>query len=265
VPEGDTLHRAAARLRTALEGRKVVRFEAPRLRGERPRSGVTIEGVEARGKNLLVHFDDRRSLRTHLRMTGSWHIYKVDERWQKAPHLARVVIEVDSGWVAVCFTAPVVETYIRGGAEPEPLARLGPDLCLAAWDVDEVLSRWKALTTADDEVGVVLMDQRIAAGIGNIYRSETLFACQLDPFTPVGEVDADLCRKLYTTASRLLRGNLTTARRTTVNAEVAGTAATAVYGRPGRGCHRCGTPVKTRRMGEQARSVYWCPKCQTRP
>jgi endonuclease-8 len=129
MPEGDTLHRTAMRLRPALVGGRVTRFSAPRLRGDRPRDGVRVEDVEARGKNLLVHFDDGLTLRTHLRMTGSWHIYRTGERWQQSPAKARAVIEVDSGWVAVCFAVPVVETYRRGGPEPEPLARLGPDLC----------------------------------------------------------------------------------------------------------------------------------------
>ncbi|HEV7757995.1 MAG TPA: DNA-formamidopyrimidine glycosylase family protein [Acidimicrobiales bacterium] len=259
MPEGDTLHRTAERLRPALAGGRVTRFSAPRLRGDRPRPDVRVEDVEARGKNLLVHFDDGLTLRTHLRMTGSWHIYRTGERWQQSPGKARAVIEVDTGWVAVCFAAPVVETYRRGGPEPAPLARLGPDLCRDDGDLDAVLDRWTALAAPDDEVGVLLLDQRLASGIGNVYRSEVLFFCGLDPFTPAAEIDAATRRRLYATASRLLRANLTTTRRRTLGDGLA------VYGRPGRPCPKCGTLVRTRRQGEQARSVYWCPKCQTRP
>jgi endonuclease-8 len=260
VPEGDTLWRTAERLRPVLAGARVVRFEAPRLRGERPWGGgdLRVEDVEARGKNLLVHFDRGLTLRTHLRMTGSWHVYRTGERWRVSPGKVRVVIEVDSGWVAVCFAAPVVETYRRGGPEPAPLARLGPDLCDADADLDAVLSRWTTLAAPDDEVGVLLLDQRIAAGIGNVYRSEVCFACGIDPFTPAIAVDTATVRQLYATASRLLRANLTTNRRQTAGDGLA------VYGRPGRPCPRCGTPVRTRRQGEQARSVYWCPACQSR-
>jgi endonuclease-8 len=218
---------------------------------------VTVEAVEARGKHLLVHFDDGLTLRTHLRMTGSWHLYRTGERWRQSPGRARAVIEVDTGWVAVCFSAPTVETYHRAGPEPGPLARLGPDLCRDDCDLDQVVDRWAA-RAADPgaEVGVLLLDQQIAAGIGNVYRSEVCFACGLDPFTLAAALDADAVGQLYATAARMLRANLTTDRRRTVGDGLA------VYGRPGRPCHRCGTPIRTRRQGEQARSVYWCPICQ---
>jgi endonuclease VIII len=269
VPEGDTLHRAAARLRPALVGGQVTRFEAPRLRGDRPRGDVRVDDVEARGKNLLVHFDDGLTLRTHLRMTGSWHIYRTGERWRQSPGKARVVIEVDTGWVAVCFAAPVVETFRRGGPEPAPLARLGPDLCSDDADLDAVVERWTALAAPDDEVGVLLLDQRIAAGIGNVYRCEVLFANGIDPFTPAAALDLPAVRRLYATAHRMLRANLATTRRHTTNDRGPGGRGSvsqyAVYGRPGRPCLRCGTPVRTRRQGEQARSVFWCPTCQVWP
>ncbi|HJR26288.1 MAG TPA: DNA-formamidopyrimidine glycosylase family protein, partial [Acidimicrobiales bacterium] len=139
MPEGDTLQKTAARLRPALAGCALTRFEAPRLRGDAPALGTRIEGVEARGKHLLVHFADGLTLRTHLRMTGSWHVYRANERWKKPAYLARAVVGADSGWVAVCFQAPVVESYHRTGAEPAALAELGPDLCLPASLADAVL------------------------------------------------------------------------------------------------------------------------------
>jgi endonuclease VIII len=260
VPEGDTLFRAAARLRPALAGRTLTRFEAPRLVGDRPRPGVLIEAVEARGKHLLVHFDAGLTLRTHLRMTGSWHLYRQGERWRKGAHLARAVVGADSGWVAVCFAAPVVETYHRELGDPAPLASLGPDLCLdgSAGDavLDTVLDRLATFTDGRTEVGEALLDQRIAAGVGNVYKSEVCFACGVDPFTPVAVLDAATRRRLWATAALQLRANLHHGRRVTWGD------GQAVYGRRGRPCPRCGTPVRAARQGEQARVTYWCPACQ---
>lgn len=260
MPEGDTLFKAAARLRPALEGHALTRFEAPRLRGDRPALGARIDGVEARGKHLLVHFGDGVSLRTHLRMTGSWHLYREGERWQKPSHLVRAVVGADSGWVAVCFQAPVVETYRRGLGEPDALAGLGPDLCLAeSLDphvIDAVLVRAARLTPPGTTLGEALLDQRIAAGIGNVYKSEACFAAGLDPGTPLEQVAEYDRRRVWTLAARQLQANLGHAERRTHPAGLA------VYGRGGQPCHRCGTPIRTTRHGDHARSSYWCPTCQ---
>lgn len=258
MPEGDTIHRAANRLRPALEGHTLVRFEAPRLAGDRPAAGERIDAVEARGKHLLVHFAGGLSLRTHLRMTGSWHLYRSGERWQKPAHLLRALVEADSGWVAVCFQAPVVETYHRGAGEPPALAGLGPDLTAEAPDIDAALDRIGTVADTGAEVADVLLDQRVAAGIGNVYKSEVLFLHRLDPFTPVSEVDPERLRGILTTAHELLRANLDTGRRTTYRGGLA------VYGRNGQECPRCGTPIRMRRQGPMARSTYWCPSCQPR-
>lgn len=263
VPEGDTLFKTAARLRPALEGHVLIRFEAPRLLGDAPRLGTTIEAVEARGKHLLLHFGGGLSLRTHLRMTGSWHVYREGERWQKAAHLARVVVGADSGWIGVCFQAPVVETYHRGLGEPDALAALGPDLCLAESLHDDVLDavveRAARLAGSSSTLGEALLDQRIAAGIGNVYKSEACFACGLDPATPMAQVSADDRRRVWATAARQLQANLAHAERRTHAAGLA------VYGRRRQACHRCGTPIRMTRHGEQARSTYWCPTCQPAP
>lgn len=260
MPEGDTLFKAAARLRPALEGHLLTRFEAPRLRGDRPAVGARIDGVEARGKHLLVHFADGISLRTHLRMTGSWHLYRQGERWQKGAHLARAVVGADSGWVAVCFQAPVVETYHRHLGEPDALAGLGPDLCLAESlepsVIDAVLERAARLSTSGTTLGEALLDQRIAAGIGNVYKSEACFAVGLDPGTPLEHVAVHDRHRVWTVAARQLQANLGHAARRTHPAGLA------VYGRRGQPCHRCGTPIRMTRHGEQARSTYWCPTCQ---
>ena len=188
MPEGDTIHRTANRLRPVLEGQPVVRFEAPRLAGDHPKSGDTIEAVQAVGKNLLVRFPRQLVLHTHMKMTGSWHIYRTQETWQEPAHLARVVIDVP-GWVAVCFAAPTVRTWRDIAGQPNPLSHLGPDLCLPNVDIDLVVERVANIAQAGTSIAEVLLDQRVAAGIGNVYKSEALWACQASPFTPIELVE----------------------------------------------------------------------------
>jgi endonuclease-8 len=259
MPEGDTIHRSARALERTLAGRRLQRFElrgpaAPRAL--HPRSGAVITQVEARGKHLLVHFDDGVVLHTHLGMHGSWHLYRAGERWRRPGTQARVILETDDGTVAVCFAAPTVETS-RTAHGLRRVGELGPDLCLADADIDEALRRLGQLDSRT-EIAVALLDQRVAAGIGNVYKSEACFACRVDPVEPVGTLDVDTTRALFTTAARMLRSNLTTARRSTVDGGLA------VYGRAGRPCRRCGTPIRSRRQGELARVTYWCPSCQSR-
>ena len=256
MPEGDTITRAAGNLHTVLAGRRLVRFEAPRLVGRPPRIGTTVDAVEARGKHLLVHFSDGRALHTHLRMTGSWHLYRVGEPWRRPHSRARVVLEVEDGTIAVCFSAPTVELV-----DPErtwrhtAIGALGPDLCRADADLDEADRRLARLDPTT-EVGVALLDQRVAAGIGNVYKSEVCFACRVDPGRPLADLDDATRRALIRTAGMLLRANLDTARRTTVPGGLA------VYGRAGTACRRCGTTIRRWRQGDQSRSTYWCPACQ---
>jgi endonuclease-8 len=240
----------------------LARFEAPRLTGRvRPIVGSTIEGVEAVGKHLLIRFDDGIVLRTHLRMSGSWHLYRVGDRWRKAPHLARAVVGTDE-WVAVCFSAPVVEAFrAPPPGAPHPLEHLGPDLCLPDVDIDAAVERFATVAEPEVEVKVALLDQRIASGIGNVYASEVCFACRVDPFTPLAELDVEQRRRLLTAASAQLRANLGSGQRQT---GPGAPGSLAVYGRRGQPCRRCGTPVRMRLQGERARSTYWCPNCQRR-
>jgi endonuclease-8 len=255
VPEGDTLHRTAARLRPALEGEALLRFQAPRLvGGHRPRPGDLILAVESQGKHLLIRFERGVVLQTHMMMTGSWHLYRHGERWQRPQHQMRVVIEVD-GWVAVCFAAPVVRTYLESDAL-SPVDHLGPDLCRPDADLADALARMGAVPEPGTSIAEVLLDQRVAAGVGNVYKSEVLFACRLDPFTPLDRIDASMRERLLATAARMLRANLGSGARTTVPGGLA------VYGRSRRPCRVCATPVQMRRHGAQQRSTYWCPSCQ---
>ena len=257
MPEGDTIHRAANRLRPALAGRVLARFEAARAVGPRPKVGSTVTEVEAKGKHLLIRFSDGVTLHTHMRMVGTWHLYRPGSRWRLPGHLARAVVGVE-GWEAVCFKAPVVELYREPPAHlPQPLAHLGPDLCLEDPPVDEVLDRLAARVDTDAEIGPTLLDQQVAAGIGNVFKSEVLWACGVDPFAKVVDLDPDTRRRLVTTAARQLRANVdTVGERTTVPGGLA------VYGRRGQPCRRCGTPVAKALQGEDPRLTYWCPTCQ---
>jgi endonuclease VIII len=259
VPEGDTLQLVAARLRPALAGRAVTGFEAPRLRGERPRSGDRVEAVEAQGKHLLVHFAGGLTLRTHLRMSGSWHLYRRGERWRRPRGQARVVLDVEDGWQAVCFAAPDVETYRRDRSGSRALDALGPDLGRPGADLDAVVERLATVAAPETEIAVVLLDQRVAAGIGNVYKSEVCFACRLDPFTPLGELDERSRRRVYEVAHRLLQANLGGGPRRTHAGGLA------VYRKAGRPCPRCGAVIRVRRQGQHARPTYWCPSCQVHP
>ena len=244
MPEGDTLHRTAERLRPALVGGALERFEAPRLLGDRPALGVTIDRVEAVGKHLLIGFDDGLALRTHLGMPGSWHLYPTGARWRKPRHLLRALVAVP-GWEAVCFSAPQVQTYRPDhpggplGTARDPLGHLGPDLCTPEVDLDEAVGRFATHADPRTTVAEVLLDQTVASGIGNVYKSELLHRCRVDPFVAVGEVPVEVRRELVTAANRLLLHNLTTTRRTTVAGPEG---SVAVYGKARRPCPRCGTP-----------------------
>lgn len=261
MPEGDTIHRVANRLRPALVGRPLVRFEAARAVGPRPAVGEAVIAVEAVGKHLVIRFAGGVTLRTHLRMTGSWHLYRPGTAWRRPAHQARAVVVVPE-WEAVCFRAPVVALAREAPGRDDPaLARLGPDLCRPDADLDEVVARLAAYADADTEIGPALLDQRVAAGIGNVFKSEVLWACRVSPLARVADLDDDLRRALVTTAARQLRANVDRpGPRTTLPG-----GGLAVYGREGRPCPRCATPVRRRRQGAQARSTYWCPVCQPHP
>jgi len=272
MPEGDTLARTAAGLRPYLNGRIVhaARAQGPgavpqvqRLIGQR------IEGVDAQGKNLLIRFDGGLELRTHLRMHGSWHRYRPGERWRRPPARARLVLEVD-GSVAVCFDAPVVELFEQRTEALHPsLSRLGPDLAKPAFDADEAFTRLRHPDRADTEIAVALLDQRALAGIGNVYKNEILWIDQVSPFALVRDLDDATVRRLIATARRLMLENLEDhgprrgPERVTTSGDRGAPGPVYVYGRGGRPCRRCGTPIASREQGSDLpRLTYWCPTCQ---
>jgi endonuclease VIII len=262
VPEGDTIFRAATQLRAALVGKHLVELDVRRdPRGRRgPDPGTEITAVDAVGKHLLVHFADGHVLHTHMQMTGAWHIYKPAERWRRPGHSARVVVRVDDGTTAVCFAAPIVELRREGDARDRPtrasrmLGRLGPDLCETGVDLDAVVTRL-AVLDPQTELAAALLDQRVAAGIGNAFKSEICWAERVSPFTPIADLEEPTRRRIYETAHRQLTANLNTPRRATYRGRLA------VYRRAGQRCPRCGEAILARR-DRAGRSTYWCPNCQ---
>ncbi len=256
MPEGDTIARAAIRLDRALTGRTLTRVEIRRATRV-PAVGVRVLAVESIGKHLMIRFDDGNTLHTHMQMSGEWHVMRSGEKWRKPGHAARVVLVTDDGSEAVCFDAPVVQVGPTR-RERDWVGHLGPDLCRADADLDAAVRRFEELDPGT-ELGVALLDQRVACGVGNVYKSDVCFVVGVDPFTPVSAVDAAMRRALIETAARLLQANLGNARRVTFAGGLA------VYGRAGRPCRRCGTLVLSRRQGEQARTTYWCPTCQPHP
>jgi endonuclease VIII len=264
VPEGDTLWRVANRLSPVLVGRRVssLRLASAALVSAARRhrvEGSTIVAVEARGKHLLVRFSTGVALHTHLGMAGSWHLYRVGSRWRQPAHLARVVIEAE-GVVAVCFVPRVVELLPEKDEAVHPaLTALGPDVVAAGFDADSAVARLQARGTS--EIGAALLDQTALSGVGNIYKSETLFLCGVDPFTPVAALDGAGLRRVVDTAHDLMRRSVVAgpARRL-----AGGGRGYWVYGRARRPCRRCATLILMARQGAPPRSTYWCPVCQPR-
>jgi endonuclease-8 len=239
VPEGDSLHRAAERLRV-LEG-KVIEADSPHPRAallgiaERI-DGKRLERVEARGKNLLLTFEGGLVVRSHLRMHGRWFVQPADRPVFGRPWLVLRARE----WQAVQRNGPILELGTRR------LARLGPDIMVEPPAMKAMIERFRQ-TDRGREVGDALLDQTLAAGIGNKWKAEALFEVSLSPWARLGDLNDVELGELLETASRLMRsgrrGNL-------------------VYRRVGRPCRRCGTPIRSRPQGEHARMAYWCPSCQ---
>jgi endonuclease VIII len=258
MPEGDTIFRTARTLGGAMTGRRVERFRTTldELEGS-GLVGLEVARVESRGKNLLIHFSDGRVLYSHMRMTGSWHLYRRREPWRRPEHQARCALDT-AAHVAVCFNAPVLELLTAKGLQRHRfLSRLGPDLLSEAPDLEEVTRRMRQRN--GDAVGDVIMAQDVACGIGNVYKSESLFLERLDPFRPVSASSDETLRALMLRARRLMLSNLTGYPRITHRAPGG---RYWVYGRMDEPCFVCGEPLRMRRQGDAGRSTYWCPGCQ---
>ena len=213
MPEGDTIHRTAATLQKALAGKVVTRYETVLPKIEAPLRGRTIERVVAAGKHLVIDFSGDLHLRTHMRMNGAWHVYRHGERWWKPRRDMRVVIETED-FVAVGFNLPVAE-LVTGRELRRDLHPQGPDL-LGDFDVAEAVRR--AREHGDEAIADVLLNQRVAAGIGNIWKSESLFARRINPFTLAHKLDDAALEQLFLKARALLQASAKGSRPVTSSA-----------------------------------------------
>jgi endonuclease-8 len=262
VPEGDTVHRVARVLGAELPGRLVDRVEL-RDRGEVTElAGKRVEGVEPLGKHMAIHLEGGWSLRVHLGMKGRWLRLHVRQARPRSPALV-----LESGETAyVCDGAYRVETVRTSALRRHPkLARLGPDLLAEPPDIDGAVRRARAPGYAGREIGDLLLDQRVAAGIGNVYKSEVLFECRVHPRTPAGSLSESSLRSIFEKSAALMRLNLLTRRRTHVPLRRRPTPSAQrlwVYRRAGSPCLDCGTPIERFLQGDMGRSTYFCPVCQ---
>lgn len=253
MPEGDTVFRAAARLRPALVGKtlttsdfRVPRYATVDLRGRR------VDEITTYGKHLFFHVGDV-SVHTHLKMEGEWHTYAPGARWTRPAFTARLILATDDAQV-VGFSLGTVEV-VRLANEHTVTDHLGPDLLGANWDPDEVVRRLSA--APDTPIALALLDQRNLAGIGNIYRSEVCFLRRVNPKTPVGEIDD-------------LPGLVDEARRILTKAAHEPPWRSLAYGRQRQPCRRCGTGIVVHLLADNEptraeRGVYFCPRCQPEP
>ena len=243
MPEGDTIWRTANALRPRLTGKRLTEVSPERFRRL---EGATVTAVEANGKHLLIRFDSGLVLHSHMRMTGAWHLYRPGEAWRKPARLAKVVLgNVDT--VAVLFSAPVVE-LVRDREAAHDLRHLGPDILAPELDQAEILRR--ARVSERQALGELLVDQRVAAGIGNIHKCESLWRLRLDPWRLAAELSDEELDKLYGEA------------RSMMLAALHGRFRHAVHGKTGRSCPRCLGRISCRLQGEPARFTYHCPTCQ---
>lgn len=259
MPEGDTIYRAATRLRPILEQQPIERAQSS-LAGIDASSlvGHITERVEARGKHLLFHLDDGRVLHSHMGMTGSWHIYRPGEAWLKPAHRASIELACPRH-VVVCFTPKTLELLSPAGLRRHPyLHKLGPDLLGGPWRDEEVIRRFR--THDRTSIGEAIMNQTIVCGVGNVYKSEVLFLLRHHPLTPVGSLRDEQILEIVTTSRDLMQQNLSGYPRTTRHS-LDGRRKW-LYGRSGEPCFKCGTAVEMIRQGDLGRSTYFCPQCQ---
>jgi endonuclease-8 len=265
MPEGDTIYRSARAMQRAIGGKVCTGFETglatlARVNDDAPIAGRTIERVEARGKWLLVHFSGDLILLTHMLMSGSWHLYKTGEKWWMGKDRMRAVIRTEF------HTARSLERYSQ-------VPKLGVDVLGDEYSVESGVARLRAYGEQhpEAEIAVVLLNQRVLAGLGNVYKSEVAFAAGVNPFRAMSTLTAKELEVMAEVAGKWMRVNVLDGagdgistyfgnRRTTGNSNRDDRLW--VYGRQGQECRRCGAIIEMRKQGEQARSTYWCPGCQ---
>lgn len=278
MPEGDTIYRAARALQKTIGGNAVTGFDTALAKLASVHDNTTLVGrvvekVESRGKWLLVFFSGDLILVTHMLMSGSWHLYRTGERWRMRRDRMRVVIRT-AEWEAVAFNVPIAEFHTARSLERySQIPKLGPDILSDAFTVEGGMERFRAYGAAhpDAEIAVVLLNQRVLAGLGNVYKSEVAFAAGVNPFRAMSTITAKEMEVMTDVSQRYMKANVLDGsgdgivtysgnRRTTHanNREER----LWVYGRQGQECRRCGALIIMRKQGEQVRSTYWCPECQ---
>ncbi len=278
MPEGDTIYRAARALQKALGGTVVTGFETglaklARVNDDAPLVGRVVEKVESRGKWCLIYFSGDLILVTHMLMSGSWHLYRTAERWQMGRSRMRVVIRTED-WEAVAFNVPVAEFHTARSLErSSQVPKLGPDILADEFTVEGGAARLAEFgrENPEAEIAVALLNQRVLAGLGNVYKSEVAFAAGVNPFRAMRTITPREMEAMVEVGRRYMKANVVDGagdgivtysgnRRTTHSSNRE--ERLWVYGRQGQECRRCGTAVMMRKQGVQARSTYWCPECQ---
>ena len=278
MPEGDTIHKLAAAIRPRLEGRTIcqawVRVEPRGTFKRGPAStaagpsidhgdlaGHRVEKVYAEGKHLFFEFEQGVLVRSHLGMYGDWHRYQPDEPWRKPEWQTSLALWTEQD-VLVCFNAKEVELLKAATIRHANFRnRLGPDLLAPLADLGLAPHRARELLDADAPLVDVLLDQRIASGIGNVYKSEVLFMERKHPQRTLGDTPNGELQSLYARARDLLSHNLGGGPRVT-RFVPDGRGSLWVYARRGQPCFRCGARIRASRLGRDMRSTYWCPICQ---
>ncbi|GAB2894573.1 Fpg/Nei family DNA glycosylase [Neomicrococcus lactis] len=244
MPEGDTVFRTAAKLRAALEHQTLTGsdFRVPKF-ATVDLSGRECTSVESRGKHLFIVCEDL-AIHSHLMMEGHWDVYRPGERWRSPAFKARCILSVATAQ-AVGFELGFVR-LVPTASMYDDVAHLGPDPLGPSWDRDEVLRRMRLWP--ETKIGLVVLDQSVLAGVGNIYRCESLFMARVNPHSLVSELSDEVLLGLIDMMHRLLNLNRERGRRITTGA--VGREPYWVYGRRGKPCQRCGAPVVYERLGD---------------
>lgn len=259
MPEGDTVFRAARSMDAVLAGETLTRCDirVPAF-ATVDLTGQIVEGVASRGKHLLMRVGDV-TIHSHLKMEGSWHVYRHGTAWRRPAWQARGILETNE-WVVVGFQLGLLEIVHRE-AESDVVGYLGPDILGPDWDAELALAN--LLADPARPIGLALLDQRIIAGLGNVYRNELCFLRGVLPTRPVGDV-SDL-PALVRLAQRLIVANRDRTERSTTG-DLRRGRMTWVHGRERQPCRRCGTPIVGGRLGDnplEERNTYVCPSCQS--
>jgi endonuclease-8 len=258
VAEGDTIHRTARRLEGALAGQRILDAAVPNpaspLRSQTARlrelRGGRLERAEAKGKHLLLHFETGLALHCHLGMRGSWLIHESGSRWRQPRRRAWIVLSTAIAEAAQ-FGGARLALRTEGELRSDPrIASLGPDLLAPGFDPAVAVAALRA-TDQNRDVGEAVLDQRVVAGVGNVYKSEGCFAASIDPWRVLSELtDSELDRLLGELRDLMVTG-LERGRRPRH-----------VYRRRGQPCPRCGAPIRSAGQGDSNRTTYWCRSCQ---